>query len=457
MGKEVKEVDYSELSPARRWFLLILAGGGSGIIFTPLYLKNIFYDPLMEAIGASNTDLGALIGLFSIMAVILYLPSGLVADRVRQKYLYSIGMIATSVVVFWYATLPSLTWVYVIFVAMALTTILIWWGARLKLVRLAFPEEEYSSKVGISYSVYGLAGMLVGFVNTAIIAAFENDPITAVRVVLIFLGVVILLLGILGWFFIPFFKDEIDKSSKIDVEGMVEAIKNPGVLWGAIGMLFVYAVYQGLTYTTPFMTGVYAAPVTLVAIVSLIRNYGIGLISGPVAGWMAKFMKSPSKALIVISIISVVALAVFLVLPRDASIVTFVAIMVCVAAFFAYGGYSIATSTITEAKVPLRIFGSAAGLYSLIGFLPDTFIHTWFGSILDAQGDAGYPVIFMILIGSAIIAILCMLMVRRYVKKQASGSVFENASSASAEAGKVAKDANQAAASADAGFEKPDR
>jgi len=411
------EKDYSDLKVAHRWLLLILAGAGSGIIYTPLYLKNIFYDPLIEAIGCTNTDLGALVGIFSIMAVILYLPSGLVADRVRMRTLYSVGMVSTAVIVFWYATLPSLFWIYVIFVAMAFTTILIWWGARLKLVRLAFPENEYSSKVGMSYSLYGLAGLLVGLVNTAIISAFPNDPVMALRVVLVFLGALILVLGILGYIFIPHFKGEINKESKLDIKGMVEAIKNPGVLWGAVGMLFIYAVYQGLTYTTPFMTGLFAAPLALVSVIGLIRNYGIGLLAGPISGWTAKKMGSASKALIGFLIISIAVLFIFLVLPRNPGMVIPVSVLVCVMAFFAYGGYSIATSTITEVKVPLRIFGSAAGLYSLIGFLPDTFIHTWFGSILDAQGDAGYNTMFIILIVSAVIGIFCMFMVRRYVRK----------------------------------------
>lgn len=410
------EKDYSDLTVAHRWFLLILAGAGSSIIFTPLYLKNIFYDPLMDAIGASNTDLGALVGLFSIMAAILYLPSGLVADRVRMRTLYSVGMIATSVIVFWYATLPSLFWIYVIFVAMAFTSILIWWGARLKLVRLAFPEEQYSSKVGMSYSVYGIAGLLVGLANTAIISAFPDDQIMAIRVVLIFLGVLILVLGILGIIFIPHFKGEINKTSKLDIKGMTEAIRNPGVLWGAVGMLFIYAVYQGLTYTTPFMTGFFAAPLALVSIIGLIRNYGIGLVAGPISGWTAQKVGAPSKALIGFLIISIGVLFIFLVLPRNPDMVIAVSVLVCVMAFFAYGGYSIATSTLTEVKVPLRIFGSAAGLYSLIGFLPDCFIHTWFGSILDAQGNAGYNTMFIILIVSAIIGIFCMFMLRRYIK-----------------------------------------
>ena len=70
------------------------------------------------------------------------------------------------------------------------------------------------------------------------------------------------------------------------------------------------------------------------------------------------------------------------------------------------------------------VFGTASGLLSVIGFLPDTFSYTWFGSIRDAAGDdkeAAFHQIFMILGGTAILAALCaiglLLVVRARSKK----------------------------------------
>jgi len=58
------------------------------------------------------------------------------------------------------------------------------------------------------------------------------------------------------------------------------------------------------------------------------------------------------------------------------------------------------------------VFGTASGLLSVIGFLPDTFSYTWFGSIRDAAGDAqesAFHQIFMILGGAALLAAVCAL------------------------------------------------
>ena len=63
------------------------------------------------------------------------------------------------------------------------------------------------------------------------------------------------------------------------------------------------------------------------------------------------------------------------------------AIVVVVLGFIANGAFGVVSAQLTEGKVPLTYFGAATGLLSIIGFLPDTFSSTWFGSIMDAQTD----------------------------------------------------------------------
>ena len=72
----------------------------------------------------------------------------------------------------------------------------------------------------------------------------------------------------------------------------------------------------------------------------------------------------------------------------------------------------------------LLVLSLVAVLAIVIGFLPDTFSYTWFGSIRDAAGDdkeAAFHQIFMILGSTAILAALCaiglLLVVRARAKK----------------------------------------
>ena len=426
LAKGKGEVTYKDLTSLHKWALVVLISMGSSIIYAPMYLKNVFYDPLMQALGCTNADLGLMVSAYGIAAMICYLPSGIVADKFRMRTLATVGFLATAVLVGIYAMLPSVEICLVLFVAMGITSILVWWGTRFKVIRLCCEEDEYASKIGISYSIYGVTGLVIGLINAGIIAAIANVA-QGVQVMLIFLAVVIAVLGVASIFLIPDFKGEIDKNAKLfSLSEVVTAIKHPGVIWACLAYFFVYLVYMGVTYTTPFMTTCFAAPVAIVSVVGLIRTYGIGLIAGPAAGIFADKLKSPSKSILIFFAASVIVLAAFMIMPREASMVIPIAVLVVVLGFVTYGAFSIGSSPLTEAKVPMSIFGTASGLLSVIGFLPDTFVHTWFGGLIDAQGADAFNTIFIALVVFAVLGCFCLVMTRRAMKKNAAKAESAN-------------------------------
>lgn len=416
LAKSKGEVTYKELSTLHKWALVVLISMGSSIIYAPMYLKGVFYDPLMQALGCTNADLGLMVSAYATAAMICYLPSGIVADKFRMRTLAWVGFIATAALVFAYAMLPSVQICLVLFVLMGVTSILIWWGTRFKVIRLCCEENEYASKIGISYSIYGATGLVVGLINAAIVAALSGA--LGVQVMIGFLGVMIALLGIASFFLIPDFKGEINKDAKLfSLKEAVQAVKHPGVIWACIAYFCVYAVYQGATYTTPYLTQCFNADGNLVNVVGLIRTYGIGLIAGPVVGFIATKIKSPSKAIMGGLILSVAALVGFILFPQDPSGAVVASVLVVVFGFTTYGAFSIGSSPLSEVKIPMAIFGTASGLLSVVGFMPDVFIHTWYGAMIDAQGTAAFNAIFGFEIMFAVIGCFCLVMVLRTLKK----------------------------------------
>lgn len=414
LAKSKGEVTYKDLTGFHKWFLIILISMGSSIIYTPMYLKNVFYEPLMQGLGCTNADLGAMVSFYGIAAVIFYLPSGVLADKFRMRTLATWGFLGTAILTFVYATLPSVTMCYVLFGGMGITSILIWWGTRFKVIRLCCEEDEYPTKIGISYSIYGAVGLIIGLINAAIVAAIPI-PSAGIQAVLTFLGIVIALLGVLSYIFMPDFKGEINKDAKgFSVADAMEAIKTPGVIWACLAYFCVYTVYQGATYTTPYLTSL-GTDSNLVNVVGLIRTYGIGLLAGPVLGVIAARIKS-TKTIMGCLVLALVILGVFIVLPQDPGM-AIIAVCLVVFGFATYGAFSIGSSPLSELGIPMRIFGTAAGLLSVIGFCPDIFIHTWYGGMIDASGDAAYNMIFAIEAVFAIAGVFFLFMCLRTVKK----------------------------------------
>jgi MFS family permease len=420
------EKGYADLSSGHKWFLLILASMGSSIIYAPAYLKAVFYDPLQQALGVTNTQLGAVFGAYAITALICYLPSGILADKIRMRTLSTVGFISTAVLTFVYALLPSLALLYLVFVLMGVTTILIWWGVRFKLVRLVSKEDEYPKRIGLSYGIYGVAGLLVGLVSTAVVSAVGKDLNLGVSIYLYFLSGVILLLGILSWLFIPKFKGEIKAGAGLNFSEFVNAFRNPVVWLAAFTVFFVYFFYTGVTYTTPYLTGVMGASVAVTTVIGNIRTFGVTLLSGPIFGAIANRTK-PSLAIAVGSSLFIIALAGLTLLPSTASLVVVAACLVVLLGFIANGVFGVVSAQLTEGSVPLHYFGAATGILSVIGFLPDTFSSTWFGSIMDAHLNAegvatadAYTIIFWILIGAAALAVVTAVILYLYVKKNSA-------------------------------------
>ncbi|WP_417133228.1 MFS transporter [Rubneribacter badeniensis] len=433
LAKSKGEVTYKELSTLHKWALVVLISMGSSIIYAPMYLKGVFYDPLMQALGCTNADLGLMVSAYATAAMICYLPSGIVADKFRMRTLAWVGFIATAALVFAYAMLPSVQICLVLFVLMGVTSILIWWGTRFKVIRLCCEENEYASKIGISYSIYGATGLVVGLINAAIVAALSGA--LGVQVMIGFLGVMIALLGIASFFLIPDFKGEINKDAKLfSLKEAVQAVKHPGVIWACIAYFCVYAVYQGATYTTPYLTQCFNADGNLVNVVGLIRTYGIGLVAGPVVGFIATKIKSPSKAIMGGLILSVAALVGFILFPQDPSGAVVASVLVVVFGFTTYGAFSIGSSPLSEVKIPMAIFGTASGLLSVVGFMPDVFIHTWYGAMIDAQGTAAFNAIFGFEIMFAVIGCFCLVMVLRTLKKHFASEMRADADAETANA-----------------------
>lgn len=295
---------------------------------------------------------------------------------------------------------------------MGVTTILIWWGIRFKLVRLISEEEAYSRNIGLSYGFYGLAGLILGFVNAAIVSHLaDQGDVVPMRVLLIVLGAVILTLGVLSFLFIPKFEGEIGSGEGgFSFKQLGEVLANPVVWLAALTLFFVYFFYTGVNQTTAYMNDVMQIAPATVLIVATVRTYGVSLISAPFFGAVATKLGSPSKVIGLGSVVIAAGLLVFAFLPAQASLAYVAVALAIVLAFIANGVFGICSSQLTEGKVPVSVFGTATGLLSVVGFLPDTFSYIWFGSIRDAHKDVpaeAFNQIFLILAGSAVVAALC--------------------------------------------------
>lgn len=69
----------------KKYLTLIVLGLAGGSIYIFPYLKYVFYDPIIEVLHISDTQSGLLLTMYAIGCVILYIPGGILADKMNPK------------------------------------------------------------------------------------------------------------------------------------------------------------------------------------------------------------------------------------------------------------------------------------------------------------------------------------------------------------------------------------
>ena len=131
------------MSPKLRKYLTILSLGlaGGSIYFLP-YIRNVFYDAQITSMGISNTQSGMLLTMYTIGNMILYIPGGILADKVSPKKALVVSLISTALLTYVYAFTMNYAVSLVIWLGLSFSTAFVFWSSLMKAVRIIGTEEE---------------------------------------------------------------------------------------------------------------------------------------------------------------------------------------------------------------------------------------------------------------------------------------------------------------------------
>ena len=224
MNSELKKSD--SISNFTRWAVVAIISCGAYVVYLTYLARYSFYDQVIDGLKITNSQLGVLYGLYGTTATIAYFPGGVLADKVRVKYLATLGFAMSAILTFWYSTAPSYGQLKIIFLLFGLCTTFIFWGIRYKAIRLVSTEENYSTNIGVSYGVVGVVGLVISFISIAIFEAFK-DPAEGFHIVLMFFAGINAVFAVLSFIFIPKFADEFaTERKKFNFSEVVQAFKH---------------------------------------------------------------------------------------------------------------------------------------------------------------------------------------------------------------------------------------
>ncbi|HEY3424871.1 MAG TPA: MFS transporter, partial [Negativicutes bacterium] len=146
-----------------RWITLAVLGFSGGIAYQLPYLRYTYHDAMLASFGFDNTQLGGLVSIFGLVAVFLYAPGGMLADRFSHRKLITTSIVLSGLVGFVFATYPPFWLCLVIEMIWAFTTVLLLSSPMIKATSMLGTRAEQGKLLGWLEGFSGVGGMLVAF------------------------------------------------------------------------------------------------------------------------------------------------------------------------------------------------------------------------------------------------------------------------------------------------------
>lgn len=380
------------------------------------YLARDYYVIYQEANGLTSVQMGMIMTAVGLCAVIASFYNGFITDLVRPKTLL---VISCSICVVFGGVILTNPGYIISMVAFCVFAMLPFWTPMAKLLAGITETKEQSSKIfaWLDFFIAG-AGLLAGFIASAAVAsagsAFGVKIITIVYMIMSALCVIC----------IPFVDKSAKEESKKDKEAGDQGFNfknvmilfrdpNQWLTWLAIGL--GYTAYIGMTYISPLLASEFGVSPSVITVLDTIKNSGIGLIAPLIAGMIAT-RRGAVRSYFCWLGLYIASMVLIIVLPWKPAFAAIAILSVVLLSFSAKGRSAISNTVLMDVKTPMFLFGTSVGIESLIMRIPDIFMFTLAGNMIDTYGSKGYYIVFAGCLGFALAGLLCNIILTRRLK-----------------------------------------
>ena len=374
-----------------RILVMTILSCSGGLIFTLPFLREIYYEPMQQAFGFTNTELGVMMSVFGAFALVGYFPGGWLADQASPRRLISIAMLVTGIFGFYFMTFPGYAACILIHAVWGLTSSFVFWGAMIKSTRNWADENTQGRGFGILESGRGATEILTASAFLAVFAAMGAGE-AALATVILLISISNVVLGVLAWFFLPD-SHGVDIGNTPQLAQVVEVLKMPEVWLIAMIVLASYSAYWGTYYFTPLASDVFMLGVIFGGAVGVGKMW-LKPLTALACGFVADRF-GVSRSVLGLLLLAAASFVLFSLMPASPQMMPLLLVNVAIASIAAFGLRGIYFALLEECSIPIALTGTAAGVISVIGFTPDVFMPLLGGYLLDNfPGAPGYRYLF---------------------------------------------------------------
>ena len=415
MEKLLRKIGLDEKMSRNFWGIMIVAFAGA-IIYGLPYFRYDYYDAYLEVYNLTDAQMGVFGSILGVFGMISYLFGGVICDRFSTRTILTVSLIGTGLGGFVHLLPLNYTALLCLYAFWGCSSLFAFWPCCIKAVRVLTGSGDQGKAYGFFEGGRGIGAAVMA---TGAVMAFKfgagamEDQVAGMRAAIIFYSVLTIAMGIGTWLTV---KDgKMEESDKISFKGLGELLKMPAVWIIGLATLTNYVMTLSIYYFTPYLTEILGATVVFGAALAAGKRWlsYVGSIGG---GYLTDKIGA-GKIIFVSFIVMAVGTFAMLALPQNSSsVLPFVIIFFIVYTFYNVN-YSQTWAMMGEGAIPERLSGTAAGLISTVGYLPEIFISLVAGYTLDANpGYEGYQKYFTFVIimmaAGAVVSLVWMKMMK---------------------------------------------
>lgn len=375
-------------------FTFIILVLSASLIYGLPYFRSYYYDAYRAAYSLTNTQMGSLGSIYGIFGLVSYLLGGILADRISSRKLISFSLIGTGIGGLIHLGHPSYSILICIYSFWGITSLLTFWPAFVKGIRLLANTDEQGKAFGLMEGGRGAINAIHLAITLAIFGYLTKSAsqLAGLNGVILFYSVLLLILGIFTFLLLKDSKNEI--LPKFEFKNVIRLLKMPTIWLITIILCSTYTMNMSYFYFTPYATNIFKTTAVFGAIIGILSQY-VRPFASPLGGIIGDKI-SCVKVLMIGFPVMIVGTALTIFLPAKASNIPLLTICVVLIYIAMYWNYGVIFSLLEEGNIPIELSGLAVGVIATLGYLPEVFTPYFAGVTLDAYtGVTGYRYYFM--------------------------------------------------------------
>ncbi len=409
-------------------YLALLILSGEAIFILPFVLPRVFRPTVLDVLELDNVQLGLCFSVYGLVAMASYVIGGPLADKYAPRKLIAVALWMTALGGFLFAQYPTFWVLQILYGWWGFTTIFLFWAPMIKATRIWGGRNSQGKAFGFLDGGRGLTGALFSLLGVVVFSFFlSKSPETAnlqdrkeaFTYVLYFASIIIILVGVLVWFYMKT-NDNGEKEvlERISWKDIKQVLKLPSV-W--LLMIIILCGYVGYKITD--IISQYAEEVMLYNQVDSAKVGTLLQFLRPATGILFGLIADRLRItwLLVVSFVLTLIGGLLFANGAIAPTTTFLFFMsVVVIAAGVYATRALYFGVMHVGKIPLTLTGTAVGLISLIGYTPDVFAGPAYGMLLDAHPgeELGHQNVFWMLSAFAFVGGIAALIYHKKYGKQ---------------------------------------